>query len=121
MANFNISIGAKTNQAPTVGDGARETQYGVPIVFTRADFTDNTNPPYNDPEGDAALTLRIDSLPASGVLALDGVPVTINQEIDFADIDNELLTYAPDLANTNVQNYNFLFAIADAGSGTFTS
>ncbi len=122
MANFNINVTAYSNQAPTIGDGERSTNYGDPIIFTRADFTTNTTPPYFDPEGDAALTLRIDSLPTGGLLKLDGINVVINQQIDFTtEIDTGLFTYTPDLNVTTSHTVDFLFSIADAGSGLFTS
>jgi hypothetical protein len=122
MANFNINITAYNNQPPTIGDGERNTNYGEAITLTRADFTTNTTPPYYDPEGDAPLTLRITSLPANGILKLNGVDVTVNQEIDFTtEIDASLLTYTPDLNNTSAHSVAFGFEIADEGSNTFVS
>jgi hypothetical protein len=122
MANFTINVNESVNQPATVGDGERTTNYGEAVTLTRADFTTNTTPPYSDPEGDAPLTLRIDSLPVGGLLKLDGVDVVVNQEIDFiTEIDNNLLTYTPDLNSTDAHSVVFQFAIADAGSGIYTS
>jgi hypothetical protein len=122
MANFNINVTSYSNQAPTVGDGERSANYGEAITLTRADFTTNTTPPYSDPEGDAPLKLRIDTLPPSGLLELNGVPVSINQEIDFTtEIDAGLLTYTPDTNNTSAHSADFAFSIADEGSQVFTS
>jgi hypothetical protein len=122
MANFNITVAPYSNQAPTVGDGQRNANYGEDVTFTRADFTTNTTPPYSDPEGDSPLTLRIDSLPLSGILKLNGAAVAVNQEIDFvSEIDTGLLKYTPDLNNTAAHDTDFNFSIADAGSGVFTS
>ena len=122
MANFNINIEPYSNQAPTIGDGERTTDYGTAIVLVRADFTTNTTPPYSDPEGDLPLTLRIDSLPLSGLLELNGIAVVANQQIDFiSEIDNNLLTFTPDVNDTTAHSTAFGFSIADAGSGLFTS
>ena len=122
MAIFNINVTAYDNQPPVVGDGERTTNYGEAITLTRADFTTNTTPPYYDPEGDAPITLRIDSLPAGGLLKLNGVDVVVNQELDFVtDIDSGLFTYTPDLNSTEAHTVDFNFSIADAGSGLFTS
>jgi hypothetical protein len=122
MANFNINVTQYDNQPPTIGDGERNTNYGEAITLTRADFTTNTNPPYYDPEGDAPATLRIISLPASGVLKLNNVDVVVNQEIDFiTEIDASLLTYTPDLNNTAAHSVAFGFEIADEGSDVFAS
>lgn len=122
MANFNINVEPYSNQAPIIGDGERTTDYGTAIVFIRADFTTNTTPPYSDPEGDLPLTLRIDSLPISGLLELNGTDVVPNQQIDFvSEIDNNLLTFTPDLNDTTAHSTAFGFSIADVGSGLFTS
>lgn len=122
MALFNINVTAYDNQPPAIGDGERTTNYGEAITLTRADFTTNTTPPYEDPEGDAPLTLRIDSLPTGGKLELNGVAVVLNQELSFVnDIDTGLFTYTPDLNSTAAHTVDFQFAIADAGSGLFTS
>lgn len=122
MANFNITVTEYSNQPPTVGNGERTTNYGEAITLTRADFTTNTTPPYFDPEGDAPLTLRIDSLPTGGVLKLNGIDVAVTQELSFIDdIDTNLFTYTPDLNITTSHNVDFQFSIADAGSGIFTS
>ena len=117
-----ISVAEQDNQAPSeVGDGEMNLEYGETGVFTRAMFTTQTTPPYSDPEGDAALNLRIDSLPALGKIKLSGVDVIQNQIVSFDDIDNELLTYVPDLADTDGDLQGFTFSIADVGSNKFTS
>jgi large repetitive protein len=122
MALFNINITGYDNKPPTIGDGERSTNYGEPIVLTRADFTTNTTPPYYDPEGDLPLNLKITSLPASGILKLNGVDVTVNQEISFVDsIDAGLLTYTPDMNNLDAHNVDFNFEISDAGSQQYVS
>jgi len=120
MASFTITVDGAVNLPPTnVGDGTQTTNYGTTLIYTRADFTTNTNPPYTDPEGDAALNLKITSLPTTGVLKLNGINVTINQIISFVDIDNSLFTYVPDNNITTTYNDPFTFEIADAGSQTF--
>lgn len=120
MAQFTISVDSYANSpASSVGDGSTSTTYGVTVVYTRADFTTNTVPPYTDPEGDAALNLKVTSLPINGELQLNTVPVTINQIISFADIDSGLFTYVPDSGTTTAYNASFNFEIADAGSGIF--
>lgn len=122
MALFNINVTAYDNQPPVIGDGSRSTNYGEPITLTRADFTTNTNPPYSDPEGDSPLNLKITSLPAFGILKLNGVAVTVNQEISFINsIDAGHLTYTPDVNNTSAHDVNFNFQISDAGSNTYVS
>lgn len=120
MATFTVSINSYTNLPPSaVGDGSETTDYGITLVYTRAMFTTNTTPPYNDPEGDAALDLKVLTLPVSGTLELNSVAVIINQIISFADIDSGLLTYAPDNGIQTSHDVSFTFQIADEGSGQF--
>jgi hypothetical protein len=122
MANFTINVAGEINQPPTIGDGATSTDYGTNIVFTRAMFTTATTPPYSDPEGDAALTLRIMTLPTNGNIKLSGVNISAMDEFDFTtDIDSGNLTYVGDPGVTTAQALDFTFAIADAGSGIFVT
>lgn len=115
-----LNVAAIINQPPgTVGDGAVTIDYGETLIFTRAMFTTATTPPYADPEGDAALNLKITALPVDGNIKLNGVNVVVNQIVSFADIDIGLLTYVPDLADIDGDLENFQFQIADAGSGQF--
>jgi len=111
---------AAVNQPPSVvGDGDETIDYGQTLVFTRAMFTTSTTPPYADPEGDAALDLKITALPVDGDIKLNGINVVVNAVIPFASIDAGLLTYVPDLVDTDGDLETFTFEIADAGSGQF--
>jgi hypothetical protein len=123
MANFTVIVDGYTNlPADVVGDGSETTDHAVSIVYTRAMFTTSTTPAYNDPEGDAALNLKITSLPADGLLKLNGVNIALNDILSFVDdIDAGLFTYVPDAAILTAYNATFTFEIADAGSGTFTA
>lgn len=117
----NINVLSLVNSPPTeVGDNTLATDFGTTIVFTAADFTSGTTPPYSDPEGDPASQLQVLSLPAQGQLRLNNVPVSINQIIDFTDIIAGNFTYVTD--NTDIDGYsaNFNFQVSDSGSGDFT-
>jgi hypothetical protein len=120
MALFTITTSSYVNQPPSqVGNNTVSALYGTTRVFTRADFTTETTPPYSDPEGDAAFQLRITSLPSTGILQLNNVNVTLNQVINFTDIDAGLFTYVPDNNVTSSYDAIFNFEIADSGSGIF--
>lgn len=120
MANFNVTINAVVNQPPSaVGDNSLTTNHATSIVFTTADFTTNTTPPYADPEGDPAQNLRVLTLPANGILNLNSVAVTINQIIPFTDIAAGNFTYDPDPSLTSQRTVIFSFEIADSGSGQY--
>lgn len=122
MALFSITTNEYINQPPSqVGNGSTSTDYGVVKVLTPEMFTTTTTPIYADPEGDAPFQLRVLSLPATGILKLNNVNVTINQIINFTDISNNLFTYTPDNSVTTSYQTNFNFEISDSGSQQFVS
>ena len=120
MATFTVNVDGEINQPATIGDGSTTGVYGATITFTRAMFTSATTPAYSDPEGDAAATLKITVLPTTGTIKLSGTNITVNDEFDFTtQIDAGLLTFVPDNAETDSIAIDFVFGIADAGSGVF--
>lgn len=121
MATFTINVNEYINLPPDqIGDNEITIDYGETRVFTVSDFTTNTTPAYQDPEGDAPLKLKVLSLPDNGLLKLDSVNVTINQEILFTDISSGLFTFVPDNTITTSDTVDFDFDIADAGSGEYS-
>lgn len=117
---FNVGIDFSVNQQPTVvGDGSADVTLGSEFTLTRAMLTTDLDTPYSDPEGDAADKLKIISLASFGTVKLNGSPVIVNQEIDFADIDSGLLTYLPTSIPGNGDSESFQFEISDTGSGNF--
>ncbi len=109
------------NPPDVVGDSSRTTDYGVSVVFRASNFTSETSPQYNDPEGDAPYKLKILDLPSSGVLLYNGLNATVNQEILFSEIEAGYLVYVPDNILTSSYSVSFNFAISDSGSQQFTS
>lgn len=52
------------------------------MAFNRASFIDN----YFDPEGDSIQSIRVETLPLTGTLLFNGIPVTVNQIFPFSEI-----------------------------------
>jgi hypothetical protein len=93
------------NLPPTAADGSVSSTAGMTYVFTIADFG------YADQDGDALAWVTITSLPAEGVLTLNGAPVTASQDILAADIAAGRLLY---VAPTNgVTAVSFGFRVHD--------
>lgn len=117
------------NPPNEVGDGEASISHDDILIFDRLMFTTQTTPPYSDPEGDAALNLKILALPSTGQLLMRAslntnaltTLVNLNQIISFDDIDNGLFIYRPDSTIKTNHLDDFEFAIADAGSGIFVS
>lgn len=118
---FIINNEAYVNQPPSqVGDYSMSVANRSTTVLTLAMFTTDTIPPYLDPEGDPALSVRIDTLPVNGVLKLSGINVTIGQIILADDINDGYLTYdSPNQDALNTDTFNF--SVSDTGSGLFVS
>lgn len=122
MATVTLNIGAYVNQQPSsVGDLSVTMAHASVKTFSTVDFTTGLTPPYSDPEGDAPSKLKILTLPASGFVKLNGVNVTVNQEIPFASITAGLMTYVSDGSVVTSISTSFDFSISDTGSGLFTS
>lgn len=121
MGQFTINSGSYTNLPPSqVGDFEISVDNRAETILTLNMFTSLTTPVFADPEGDAAASVRIDTLPVDGVLKLSGVPVTPGQIILVADINAENLRYeSPDQDTIDTDTFNF--SVSDAGSGLFTS
>lgn len=112
-----IVIAEEENEPPSnIDDNSLGLSYAQSVVFTSANFQVG----YSDPEGDAAYSIKILSLPSAGTLTLDGSAVSINQEILFTEISAGYLVYTPEISVTTAVDYSFEFSISDEGSKEFT-
>jgi hypothetical protein len=117
-----LNVSAEINLPPSsVGDITINLINGEFYTFTSANFTSETTPPYSDPESDAALNLKVLSLPADGTLKLSGIVLTVNDIVSFAEISSGLFTYVPDVSIKIIQTLTFDFAVSDVGSFEYTS
>jgi hypothetical protein len=122
MATMTINVNAYDNQPPSIGDNEITIAFGQTKVYTVADFTTNTTPPYSDPEGDGPFKLKVTTLPATGELQLNSVPINVNDEIFFTDIAKGFFTYVPDQSDPNgYDDDTFEYEISDLGSQQFSS
>lgn len=85
---FTITVTGPAGNTPPIVDvipkvGVKDT----PVPFTSVDFTNK----YTD--ATPLSKIKIVSLPSSGILKLNGVNITINQEIPAADLSK--ITYVP--------------------------
>lgn len=122
MATVQINIRAYVNKPPTsVGNLAVTIEHATTKTFSGSDFTTGLSPAYADFEGDAPSQLKVLSLPNSGTLKLNGIAVTINQDVPFSSIQGGLFTYVSNSSDTSAISTSFTFAMSDTGSGQFTS
>ncbi len=94
---------ATVNTPPTVVNSSVTANEDVPYVFTASSFG------YSDLDGDPLSKIQITALPSVGQLKLNGVLVTLNQEISRANIDSGLLTYtgAQDASGTGYATFDY--------------
>lgn len=113
-------VEGNVNQSPSsVGNGELDISEGETVIFTRAMLTSQLNPPYEDPEGDIAGNLLVETVPIIGALYLNGVIVVDNQVIPFTSIDAGLFTYVNTGSPTGGNLEGFDFKISDVGSGEY--
>lgn len=119
--NILINLRVHENLPPSVvGDNEKTIDYGEALVFTSAMFTTETNPEYEDPEGDLPLALKILTLPSNGLLEFNGSPVEEFQTMLLSEVDLGYLIYYPDKNDTDNNSVNFEFEVSDTGSGEFS-
>ncbi|MCP3998639.1 MAG: DUF4347 domain-containing protein, partial [bacterium] len=95
---------------PTAANNTVSTHEDSTYTFAVNDFG------YSDPDADVMASVKITSLETLGALQLNGVDVTLNQVITKADIDADLLTFAP-VADGNGAGYDsFGFSVNDGTS-----
>ena len=110
---FNVDVAA-VNDAPDAANETVNLQEDSSYTFLSADFN------FSDVDsGDSLSQVRVETLPAAGVLQLNGVAVAASDTIAKADIDAGHLTFIP-ASDANGTNYaSFRFSVADA-SGAFS-
>lgn len=121
MATFTINVNQYINQKPDqIGDNDITLNNGQSYVFTVEDFTTNTIPPYDDPEGDSPYKLKITKMPTDGSkIALDNTLLVLNSEVLFTDIALGKLSIIPS-PNINQHSLDFEFDISDVGSQQYS-
>ncbi|CAN7520113.1 hypothetical protein LJR219_003650 [Phenylobacterium sp. LjRoot219] len=93
------------NLAPSGADATRTITAGVAQVLAASHFG------FSDSQGDAFDAVRITTLPTTGELTLDQVPVTAGQVVSAEDIAAGLLVFLPD----GVGSSAFTFQVRDDG------
>ncbi len=88
-----VTVAAK-NDDPTVSSQTINTNEDTPYTFTVSNFTAG----FNDIDGDSLTKIKITTLPSSGTLKLNGLNISVDDEIILSDFTN--ITYTPS------SNYN---------------
>ncbi|HEX3009357.1 MAG TPA: Ig-like domain-containing protein, partial [Bacteroidales bacterium] len=85
-----VTAVSPVNHAPVVDNLNKTIGQDQTLSFTKDDFA----AAFTDADNDALVAIRFVTLPSNGSLQLNGVIVTINQEIPLADLDN--LVFVPE-------------------------
>ena len=123
MGIITLDVSAKVNQPPNSSGWLKlDISFNELYVFTLANFTTETSPPYGDPENDDFASIKITSLPAQGVLSLNNVACLVGDEITSTDLNSGLFKYQADGADINGYTSGEMeFTVADIGSNSFTT
>jgi hypothetical protein len=106
--------------APSGSNGTISAIENTPYVFLVSDFgfSDSIDSPSHSFAG-----LDLSSLPATGTLSLNGLPVAAGQHVNITDLAAGRLRYLPPLNTSGLAVSSFSFQVTDTGSvsngGTF--
>ncbi|RBQ11287.1 tandem-95 repeat protein, partial [Pedobacter miscanthi] len=100
-ATLTISI-VPQNDPPVVSNITKTGAEDVSVNFTAADFTGK----FSDAENNALSKIKIISLPGNGLLKLNGVNITVDQEINATDLANITFIPNPDFNGTATFKWN---------------
>lgn len=118
-----ITNSGKPNGRPTqIGAKTLSLAHAIGHVFTIANFTTETTPPYSDPEGDALKYIQVTSLSLlNGSIKLNGIAVVTGQLIDSGHISSGNLIYSAPTSEVNTAYVDgFTFDVADVGSNSLS-
>ena len=120
MAILTLSYSAKANSAPSQsGWNSFDVDFEGIYTFTLADFTTDTTPAYEDPEGDDFESIQIIRLPSTGTLMLSSVAVVADDIVTSTQLTDGDLTYIPDVDTDGYEDGDMEFYVSDEGSNSF--
>ena len=100
------------NDAPAGTNATLTTLEDTPYIFAASDFG-FTDP--NDSPANSLMAVKITTLPTSGILKDNGVPVLAGAFVPVADITGGLLTFTPAANANGLANSSFTFQVQDNG------
>ena len=103
-----VTRAAPPNTAPTAANNTVTTGEDRAYAFTADDFEFD-----DDDAGDTLASVKIVTVPAAGTLALDGTAVTALDDVTKAQIDGDMLTFAPARDAHGVAYTTFTFKVND--------
>lgn len=107
LGSVNIDI-TPVNDAPTAADDTVNISYNGTHTFTAADFG------FSDVDtGDSLQSVRIDTVPAAGILTLNGNAVSNGDVISSADINATLLQFSPSSGESGSGYATLQFTVND--------
>ncbi len=105
VADLDFRDAVFDNTPPTSTGGTVTVSEDQSYSFSLADFN------FADVDGHQLASIRIDTLPANGVLLLDGMAVTALDVVDAGDIDD--LAFTPATNQSGVGYASFTFSVND--------
>ncbi len=122
MGVLTIDIAAQENQPPNQSGYIRLSLANASShTFSVANFTTETTPEYEDPEGDAFESVKITSLPTLGTLTLNGSLVLVGDVITSTQLNSSLFIYTAAVDDDGYSDGDMEFLVSDVGSHEFNS
>lgn len=121
MATFTINVLANDNNPPNrIGNNDIEVPYQESYIFSKEDFTTNTIPTYQDPEGDDLHSIKILQLVDNlNYLNFKNNPLEIGDIITAQDLENGNFIFLENNEPEGNTSVSFVFDASDEGSLQF--
>tara|TARA_R110002020_G_scaffold100855_1_gene238033 strand:+ start:141 stop:890 length:750 start_codon:yes stop_codon:yes gene_type:complete len=122
MGVITIDSLARGNQPPNQSGALAITMSQDSVhVFNQDSFVADTNPVYEDPEGDILEAIKVETIPSIGSLELSNVPVSAGDIITLVQLTAGDLTYVSSTSEEGYDDNDMTFLVSDIGSSTFTT
>ncbi len=109
MTSISVEAPLPVNRAPSGRDSAVRLYEDGTYVFSASEFW------RGDIDGNNMQGVKITTLPAAGVLTLDGVIVTAGQFVSLSDLEHGKLVYTPAPDDNGNPYSSFTFQVQDDG------
>ena len=104
---YTVVVTRAANTPPTAADNTVATDVGTAYTFEADDFG------FVDTDGNPLVSVKIETLPSVGTLALGGTAVLADAVVTKADIDGNMLTFTPVAGESGTGYATFDFKVND--------
>lgn len=121
MAKTTINISSQNNQPPNQsGWVVVNVDYNTPKTLTISNFTTETEPEYEDPEGDPLGFVKFETVPPVGTLTNNGLTLVSGDVVTASELSAGNIVYTP-VNDSEGYRSGGTFFVQDTQSGQYNS